>query len=233
MSDSSNLSPEKGEPKIEQKDQFASHERPEKTELGPENPDFEQPQPIIKSGEPEKPSIFSTTERAAFPRAGEEGSDRSGEGSFSAPAPPPQKKTEAAKVSVQKGQKPPPPVEDKTKEKKTAAKEEKETEGKKEGAPSIFEKNPYVKQSLMKFNLWKSDDLRKTTKLGRSERGALAKEFFPDRHFVRKEDVQKAIRSIESGKVKPPASLGSGRIGRTRATNVLRGFLGEKHKKVY
>ncbi len=122
------------------------------------------------------------------------------------------------------------------------AKPAKDKEGRKEaeepgkpekGVPaSLYENKPYIKKSALKFKLWKSDNLRQMTRLGRKERAALAEEFFPNRTYVRKEDVDKVERGIASGRIKPPASLGAGRLGRTRALNVLRGFKGEKPKRV-
>jgi len=102
-----------------------------------------------------------------------------------------------------------------------------------EPVKTVFGNKDYVDKKLIKYNLWKSDDLRNMTKLGRNDRASLAQEFFPDRRQVRKEDVKRAIRGIESGKIKPPESLGSGRTGRIRTTNVLRKLIGEKPKKIY
>ena len=98
---------------------------------------------------------------------------------------------------------------------------------------TVFGEKAYVKKDLLKYSLWKSDDLKKMTKLGRHDRSELAQEFFPNRNFVRKDDVQMKIRKIESGKDKPPKALGTGRIARTRAANVLRGMIGEKQKRVF
>jgi hypothetical protein len=98
---------------------------------------------------------------------------------------------------------------------------------------TVFGEKAYIKKDLLKYSLWKSDDLKKMTKLGRHDRSGLAQEFFPNRNFVRKDDVQMKIRKIESGKDKPPKALGTGRIARTRAANVLRGMIGEKQKRVF
>lgn len=98
---------------------------------------------------------------------------------------------------------------------------------------TVFGDKAYIKKNVLKNSLWKDDSLRNMTKLGRNERSKLAQEFFPDRHFVRKGDVEEKIRKIEKGQIKPPKVLGEGRIGRTRAANVLRGMIGEKQKKIY
>lgn len=115
----------------------------------------------------------------------------------------------------------------------SAQKKQAGEEKKAELPKTFFGNKSYIKKDDIKYNLWKSDEMKNMTKLGRKGRSELAKEFFPDRHFVRKEDVQKTIRGIEKGQIKPPKALGSGRIGRTRATNVLRGMIGEKQKRVY
>lgn len=98
---------------------------------------------------------------------------------------------------------------------------------------TVFGTKDFVKKDDLKYSLWKNDNLKQMTKLGRKDRSGLAQEFFPDRNFVRKEDVQRTIRGIEKGQIKPPKSLGTGRMGRTRATNVLRQMIGEKQKKIY
>lgn len=114
-----------------------------------------------------------------------------------------------------------------------AQKKQIEAEKKFEVPKTVFGRKDFVKKDDLKYSLWKNDDLKQMTKLGRKDRSGLAQEFFPDRNFVRKEDVQKTIRGIEKGQIKPPKALGSGRIGRARATNVLRGMIGEKQKRVY
>jgi hypothetical protein len=115
----------------------------------------------------------------------------------------------------------------------SAQKKQEESQKKAELPKTIFGDKAYVKKGDLKYSLWKSDDLKKMTKLGRHDRADLAQEFFADRQNVRRDDVEQKIRRIESGKDKPPASLGTGRIARTRAVNVLRGIVGGKQKRVY
>lgn len=259
ITDNPILSPDYSKkPAKELKNQFVQHNKPRQPEAT-DNPNIPKITPIIKSGYANKEGdeVPVSMRRESFVRP-EENQDNAKQQSETEGAETKEKTAEGAKEGEKsqsapseasspefKGKNSDSDREEPKKEAKREIKKEKELpkkaeeketiekpkEEKKELVPSVFGTKTYVKKGFLKYSLWKKDDLRRMTKLGRNERSDLVNQLFPDRNFIRKEDVQKTIRGIEKGRIKPPTSLGAGRIGRARAASVLRGILGEKPRR--
>lgn len=232
ITENPNLSADQpGDPKIETQNKFVHHSRkaePEKSDL--ENPNFKTGQ-ITADGTlaPKNPDGQSGQGGASVPATQNPAAGIGSMGSITRHPSFPKPESAAGGKAAKEAN-----VQDKIKQEKQKREDPKGEKTKAETPPkTVLGDKPYVHKNYLKFNLWKSDELRRSTKLGRNERAGLVKDLFPDRTYVRKDDIKKTIRDIDKGKIKPPAALGSGRIGRTRTTNILRGWLGEKPKKVF